>query len=519
MIGLNQRENGIVDPERVLPVDGEYDVIVTGGGIAGTAAGLAASRRGCKTLIVERESSLGGLATVGLVNIPLDFVGGLGAEMFVRLKDLNALWKRHSDPEKHKLLLDRMVRESGCDVVFHTQVVDSIVAGGEIRGVVVESKSGRQAILGRRVIDASGDGDAATFAGCDVMTGRPSDGMNMAASLEFRLGGVDWDTYMDSDLMKTDPRWEKLIQESLADGRLPYEIDNHKNWLTHVPGRPEHCGRDEVSVCFAHSRNCRPLDNRDLTRMYFEGREQADILWKWIRDNVPGYKHCWLIDTAPLLGVRETRRVVGEYVLTGMDIAKSAHFDDVIAISGHGYDIHGCDHPGNIKWIEGEINGEKRYVICNMAGFGSSAFPPGGPDVLCDAEGRTGDDIQFPSPMYYDIPYRSLLPAGIDNLLVAGRCLSADFPAQSGCRLIMACCNMGEAAGTAAALSLDKNVQPRALDRTILQKSLLENNGNIGQTYRLIPDVTREIQSGLDPVRVYTQTAGAYGNKAFRKYT
>ena len=135
-------------------------------------------------------------------------------------------------------------------------------------------------------------------------------------------------------------------------------------------------------------------------------------------------------------------------MLTGADIARWTHFDDVICISGHGYDIHNPESPGNIKWIEMEIEGKKRYVICNMGGLGTSWDPPGGKEALCDAFGRTGDDMRFPAPAYYDIPYRCIVPEKIDNLLVAGRCLSADFAAQSGCRLIMACLTMGEAAGT-----------------------------------------------------------------------
>lgn len=493
MLALSHDRAPVLEPQRSLPCAGDYDVLVVGGGIAGYAAGVAAARQGCKTLVVERESALGGLATLGLVNIPLDFVSGIGREMFDRLAAVDGLWHRNSDPEKHKLILDRMVVESGCDLLFHTQAVDSIVSQGAICGVVVESKSGRQAIRARRVVDASGDADAAHFAGCESMVGRPSDGMNMACSLEFRLGGVDWDRYNGCELKSVDRRWEILIQQALKDGDLPYEIDNHRNWMTHLPGRPEHCGMDEVSLCFSHSRNCKPLDNRDLTRMYLEGREQADILWKMIRKRVPGFERCYLIDTAPLLGVRETRRVLGGYVLTGMDIARCAHFDDVVCISGHGYDIHGPDHPGNIKWIEAEIDGRTRYVICNASGFGSSFFPPGGADVLCDYQGRTGQDIAFPEPMYYDIPYRSLVPEKVDGLLVAGRCLSADFPAQSGCRLVMACCTMGQVAGTAAALSLKQNLAPRKLDRVALQRKLVADGVNIGQRFRTIPGVLEDV--------------------------
>jgi hypothetical protein len=490
MMDLTRDGEGIVEPQRTLPLADEYDVVVVGGGMAGVGAGIAASRAGCRTLIVEREGALGGLATLGLVNIPLDYVCGIGAEMFEQLKAIDGLWHRNSDPEKHKLVLDRMVRSAGCEVLLWTEVVDAIVAGGAVRGIVVQTKTGRQAILAGRVIDCSGDADAAFYAGAEFAAGRQGDGISQGCSLEFRLGGVDWDAYMASDLKKNDPKWLELIAECLKTGELAEEIDNHLNWMTHVPGRPEHCGMDEVSICFAHSRHCRPLDNRDLTRMYLEGREQCDMLWRFIKAKVPGFGNSWLIDTGSLLGVRESRRVLGQYVLTGWDIATWSKFDDVVAISSHGYDIHGPDAPGNIKWIEAEVDGQTRYVMCTRAGYGSSYFPPGGKEALSDYQGRKGEEMDFPRPTVYDIPYRCLVPARVDGLLVAGRCLSADFAAQSGCRLIMACMNMGQSAGTAAGMSLKQDIQPRKLDRLELQRTLMDANMNLGQQYRAIPGLT-----------------------------
>lgn len=485
MIKLNRKGSVITEPEKQLGVCGEYDVIVVGGGMAGVGAAVAASREGCRVMLIERESALGGLATLGLVNIPLDLVSGIGASMLERLTAVEGLRSRNSDPEKHKLVLDKMVTEAGCDILFVTHAVDSVVEGGSIRGIVVESKSGRQAVLGKRVVDCSGDADAACFAGCECMQGRPGDGISQACSLEFRLGGVDWDTYLNSDLKREDRAWIKLIEEKRAQGwEEVAEIENHVNWMTHLPGRPEHCGMDEVSVCFAHSRNCRPLDNRDLTRMYLEGRRQADVLWKFIRANIPGFEKCYLIDTGTLLGVRESRRVMGEYVITTADIASGRRFDDAITTSGHGYDLHNPDGVGNIKWAEMVVDGEKRYVGCG-GGYGSSWFPPGGREALSDYWGNKGAEIK--RKQRYDIPYRALVPLKVDNLLVAGRCLSADFMAQSGCRLVLACINMGEAAGTAAALSLKRNLPPRKLDRVELQMKMLENGCDIGQNEREIP--------------------------------
>ncbi len=493
MLEYREQDGGLLEPQRTLPVESEYDIIVAGGGIAGVGAAIAAARHGCKTLVIEQTSALGGLATLGLVNIPLDYLSGVGEEMFRELKAVDGLWHRNSDPEKHKLVLDRMVQASGADILFVTSVVDAIVRNNAICGLVVESKSGRQAILGKRVIDCSGDADAAAFAGCEFSVGRESDGLTQGCSLEFRLGGVDWDAYQKSDRKKDDPRWEQLIEKALASGDLPYAIDNHLNWMTHVPGRPEHCHRDEVSICFAHSRHCKPLENRDLTRMYLEGREQCDTLWAFIKQHVPGFEDCWLVDTAPLLGVRDSRRVLGEYVLTGYDVANRAKFDDVIAITWRGFDVHNPTGPGNQKWFETKIDGETRYVCAGLDGFASSSFPPGGPDALCDVCGRSGKDMQNGrQESHYDVPYRSLVPQKVENLLVAGRCLSADFPGQSATRLVMCCNAMGEAAGHATALSLEHGIPPRRVDRVELQRTLLERNCNLGQDTRAIPGVTEE---------------------------
>ena len=485
MLEHRQADGGILQPARTLPVESEYDVVVVGGGIAGFGAGVAAARAGARTLVVEQLSMLGGLVTAGLVNKVLDFVGGIGAEMFKRLEEVDGLWHRNSDPEKHKLILDRMAREAGCDLLFVTSVVDSIVSGDEIRGVVVENKTGRQAILAKRVVDCSGDADAAFHAGCEVMQGRPGDGLSQACSLEFRLGGVEWDAYAESDLKKTDSGWVRLIEQAKAEGDTVWKLENHLNWMTHIPGRPERRGMDEVSICLAHSRNCRPTDARDLTRMYLEGREQVDELWRFIRKRVPGFAGSYLIDTGCLMGVRESRRVLGEYVMRGMDIASCRKFDDVIAISHHGYDVHNPDGVGNIKWIEAEIDGKTCYVITHPgSGMSSTWDPPGGKDAYTDSKGRKGDAMRFPEKIAYDIPYRSLLPVKMDNLLVAGRCLSADFMAQSGCRLIMCCLSMGESAGTAAAMSLEKGVRPRDLDIMELQRRLVANGMDIGQHMR-----------------------------------
>ncbi|NLG37784.1 MAG: FAD-dependent oxidoreductase [Clostridiales bacterium] len=481
MVNYAMKDGKLLVKEEAIPVMAEYDVVVVGGGVAGVGAGLAAARAGKKTIIIEVTSALGGLVTMGLVNIPLDFVSGIGSEMFRELEKVNALWHRNSDPEKHKLVLDRMLRQYGCDSLLVTPVVDAIVEGNAVRGVVVHTKTGRQAILGKRFVDASGDSDLVYFAGGECECGREEDNISMGCSLEFVLGGVDWEAYLNSSLKAEDPKWIRTIAEALEAGDLPYEIDNHINWMTHIPGRPQHCGKDEVSICFAHSRFCRPTDNRDLTRMYIEGREQVDILTNFIKKRIPGFENSYLIYTGSLLGVRESRRIVGVDRFTGMDIAYARKKDDVIAVSQHGFDLHGIECAGNIKWFKGTLPDGREAYIGNRAGFGSQ-FPPD------DGLPQVNMSELIPDGQYfYDIPYGAMLPVRLDNVLAAGRNLSSDIYGQSGCRLIMLCMTLGEAAGTASAMSLDAGVTPRALDVASLQRQLAQNDVNIGQGFREIP--------------------------------
>jgi len=236
-------ENGRVQEcARELKSFGEYDVVVCGGGVAGFGAALSAARCGGRVLLIERTTALGGLATVGLVPIPLDNPVGISREMLTRLEEVDGHSRRNSDPEKHKLILDRMLKEAKVEVLLDTFIVDAVTVGSEIRGVVVESKSGREVIFGRRFIDCTGDADVAYFAGAECMSGRPEDGKHQACSLDFRMGGVDYAKYLASELKAADSRWIKLIEAAVKDGRLPYMIENHVNWVVFVPGRPKDCG-------------------------------------------------------------------------------------------------------------------------------------------------------------------------------------------------------------------------------------------------------------------------------------
>ena len=486
---IDYNNGKIMEKVMEIPFYGDYDVIVAGGGVAGFGAAVAVGKRGYRVLLIEATSALGGLATMGLVNIPLDFVSGIGREMMDELEAVEGHWHRNTNIEKHKLVLDRMVKKYNVDVLLVTSIVDAIMDGDTVKGVVIQTKTGRQYITAKRFIDATGDSDLAFYAGAETESGRPEDGMSQACSLEFILGGVRWEDYQNSDLKKNDPRWTKLIKEDLESGLLPYESDNHLNWITHIPGLPQHCGMDEVSICLVHSRKCYPLDSNDLTRMYFEGREQATMLAEYIKKRVPGFENSFLTTTASLLGVRESRRIVGEYRLTAEDIAFCHKHDDVIAISNHGYDIHNFEETGNVKWAPIMLNGEIQYVISNSGGFGTTTPPPDGKPVV-NAKGQTAEFAEFEPNRTYDIPYRCLVPVKVENLLAAGRNLSSDIYAQSGARLILCCLSMGEVAGVATCISLAEDITPRNIDVKKLQTELISTGCNLGQAMREINGVS-----------------------------
>lgn len=483
MIKLNRKENYLIASEENIPLYGEYDVVVAGGGMAGCGAAFAAARAGKKTLLVEATSALGGLVTMGLVNIPLDFMSGLVKEMCDTLTEMKGFWHRNTDPEKNKLVLDRMAKKYGCEVLLTAQLVETVTEGDEVRGIIIQTKQGRRAVLGKRFIDATGDSDLIYYAGGEYSSGRPGDSISQGCSLEFIMGGVDWDAYVSSDLKRDEPSWIPTIAKAVEAGDLPYPIDNHLNWITHIPGRPEHCCKDEVSICFAHSRNTHPTDTVDLTRMYIEGREQVDALVSFIKKYIPGFADAYLSYTASLLGVRESRRITGEFEMTGMDIAYGRKYDDVIAISNHGFDIHNYDGPGNIKWFKGTLPDGREAYISNSAGFGSW-FPPEDGLPRVSMKELIGDGVYC-----YDIPYRCMLPVRLENVVAAGRNLSCDMIAQSGVRLICLCMTLGESAGTAAAMSIDDGVSFRKLDVGKLQRQLDAQGVNIGQSYRKIPSL------------------------------
>ncbi len=431
---------------RAIPVVKEVDVLVVGGGYAGFGAAICAARNGANTLLVEQQSALGGLVTMGYVALTFSYIEGVGYELFHILQQIDGANGRFVDVEKNKVVMEQMLLKDKVGILYNTTVVDSLVENKVITGVVIHNKGGLQAIMAKRVIDASGDGDVAAYAGVPYELGCPElEGYNQATSLVMHIGNVDMEEYGKVPDMAV--HWLEQIKAAVERGEYPYMIDKRINWLVKIPGRdPKH---HELFICYAHSRKCRCLDGEDLTRQLIEQRQQCQWTMEFCRKHIPGFKNAWLIDTAPMLGVRDSRRIMCEYKLTGDDLINGARFEDAIMRGMHAFDAHHPVDVGHIKHIvRKNAKGEDEKVYVN----------PGN---------------------WREIPYRALVTLNIDNLLVAGRNFSSDFMAQSGNRLVLECLNMGQAAGTAAALSLKDGVTPRKLDVKKLRQRLIETGINL----------------------------------------
>lgn len=439
----------IMLPAKQIGVTNEVDVLVVGGGYAGFGAALAAAKNGSKTMIIEQLSALGGLVTMGYVGLTFSYIEGVGLELFSELRKAEAVNGRFLDVEKTKVVLEKMLQKAGVEILYSTSVVDAVVEDNVIKGVVTHNKSGLNSILAKCIIDASGDGDVAAYAGVPFESGCDElKNFNQATSLVCRIGNVNMKVYHEfvkgNDCSSI---WTERFEKAVEDGEFPYLFDKRVNWLVQVPGRDiEH---QEILVCYAHSRNCRCLDAADLSRQLIEQREQNQLFMKFCIKHIPGFEHAWLIDTAPLMGVRDSRRIMCEYKVTADDLVDQRRFPDAVMRGMHAFDAHHPTEVGHIKHIvrkDKAGNETKHYIV------------PGN---------------------WREIPYRALVTLKIDNLLVAGRNFSSDFMAQSGNRLVMECLNMGQAAGTAAALSVKDNIAPRKLDVGKLRRRLIEMGVNL----------------------------------------
>ncbi len=456
----------VVEPQRELPVVAEVDVLVAGGGPAGLGAAVAAARCGARTLLIERNGFLGGAATAGLMamwNANLDTTTGFAHELIARMiREGGALSGPATpfDPEKLKEVALDILLEAGVRPIFYTNTAAPIVEDRRVAGLVLESKSGRQAALAKVVVDCTGDADVAAAAGVPRVKGRERDGKMRPVSVIFRIGGIDIRAMVEfarahpADFT-ADPTFQLLdIDRGLvrifgffdevqaAQGRG--ELDRECHYLRFE-------GVDVArGTAFVNSTRVYGVDGTqagDRTRAEIEARRQVRQLVSFIK-TLQGCRNAFVLETSASIGVRETRRIRGEAVLTEENIAAGKSYEDTVAR----------------LFRRGEVGLETHS-------------PDGGEGASGDAAWRK---IHWPLTPY-ELPYGSLVPLGVDGLLVGGRCISQTHEADKYTRSMHCCMVIGQAAGTAAGLACAAGVQPRALDRLSLQKSLLRQNVDLGQ--------------------------------------
>ena len=452
-----------------------YDVIVVGGGPSGFIASIAAAQTGAKTLLVERYGFLGGMPTTAslgpispfhfgdeqvIEGIPQQFVdrmvavGGSTGQLKITNPYGCGSYMCLYDREVYKWIALQLVLEAGVELLCHSQFIDAIVENGRIRGIVVANKSGLQTYMAQVIVDATGDGDVAAAANPQCVVGRLKDNILQPATLMFEMANVDTakvKRYMDENPDEFEWGSEAVALHSFAPTlqQEHYVGQGFRNLVQQgFDSGNLYLGRDTILFCTTvHPRvlhfnstrviNLNGIKVEDLTRGEIDARKQVMSLSIFLIKNVPGFQKAYLSHTGTQIGIRETRHIVGEYVLTEKDVISGQKFVDVVCRGYFPIDIHNC--------------GGKN-------GYGEK----GGSWVdLADS---------------YDIPYRCLIPVGVECLIVAGRAISANHEAHGSFRTQGSVMGIGQAAGTAAALSVLRETPPRQLNVPQLQKRL-ESDG------------------------------------------
>lgn len=450
MLEVEPSSKPFVEPARHLPVLAHADVLVLGGGPGGVGAAISAARTGARTIVVERFGSFGGTWTSGLLSsiMPFPFVRGLFEEIIQQLDTVGG-WRRSytEDPydlasresasayghggtycaETLKMVLDRMVLDAGVTPYFFLQVVSVFREDDRVTGVVVESKQGRFVITADLFIDASGDGDVCHLAGVPTDYGRQSDSSVQPMTMMFKLDGID-DARAEASCQQ-DPRLAQKWQAAKHNGEVTVPRENvllsrspHKGqWVFNTT---RILGKDGTRI-------------QDVTEATIEGRRQVYEIAAFLRKHVPGFEAARVAETAAHVGIRETRRVRCDYTMTADDIVGGAVFPDGIARGNWYIDIH------------------------NPTGEGTAVENP-------------------PPGHFYEIPYRSIRARGVENLLVASRCIDCSHEAHAAVRITPQVVAIGQAAGIAAGLChKDQLDSTRTVDAELLRSTLRGQNAFI----------------------------------------
>ena len=445
----------LLEPARQTPVFGEYEVVVLGGGPAGIAAALAAGRCGRSTILIERYGFLGGAGTAAGLSTFCGLHANLHGEhklvihgvlddLLDRLERMNGLREPHMsvqnriqaqayDISAYKIATDELLAECGVKVLFHAYAAACVMKSEDaIEALLVETKSGRLAIKGQIFIDGSGDGDLAAWSGAPYEVGNGKGNM-LYPSTMFRINGVD--------PVKAGEAWTlipKLMEEAeLAGRRFPRKkpiVRPQKNPIEWRANLTQIKNPDGTAVS--------GIDAEQFSYGEIEGRRQCWDVFEFIKSVTPGFENAYIVEIAPQIGIRETRRIVGDYVLTEADILGCADFDDAIGVNG---------------WpVEAHVAGD---VVFKFAAMGSRGFN--------------------------QIPYRIILPQHVENLFVVGRCASMTHDGQSSARVSGPCYVMGQAAGTAAHLAIAAGTTPRRVDVRALQRRLETDGAFLGPVMAL----------------------------------
>jgi len=463
------------------------DVAIIGGGVAGCSAAMTVSRLGMSSIILEKGVSLGGLATNGYVPQVAGMIEGNCKEFVLRLENQgNLRWISANDdhnptfdPEFGKFMLEHMVMENGCRILYDATFIDIEMDGRNIKRAIFYTKGGWIAVYAKIFIDGTGDADVAAAAGAPYEVGGADFcGLNMSTTL-----GSRWANYNLTVYNEANEKW--MRQQRINNVENPVslfysceekaisagDLTRHFTkpgippgmFIVRIPNTPD----EDMEFCTYtfHSYYTNNTDVVNITRQIIEQHQQMQMYQNFLRKYVPGYERVRLVATGSIPGIRDSRRIVGEYMLKASDICCGVKFEDGIARFPEMLDTH---HPTSSKYIFQRHAHMKRPE-------GTAVFR----EALCDREMHpfvqpSGFEIRPDPRDYCDIPYRSLLPLEVDNLLVAGRCCSAEFHANGAMRIIGPAMGTGQAAGVAAHLALIKKTSPRELDGRLVRKFLIE---------------------------------------------
>ena len=413
-----------------------YDLIVVGGGLAGVCSAVSAKRKGLNVLLIEKNGCLGGAISNNLVYPFMKFWEWkkdysktyISTGIFSEMRQTAELFeKADSDmnfkPEAFKRALDKMVVDSGVDVLFHSTLYGATTEQNKVKSVKIFTKSGELELFADYFIDCTGDGELIYFTNCAFQLGREKDGLCQPMTTCFRLAGVDLDQ-MKKDYPSLQAKYKELKQEG--------KIKNPRENILTMTGIGEGILHLNTTRVVKHN----PTDVFDLSKAEITAREQVYEMFDFLKANSTAFKNATVISVANEIGVRESRKLKGRYILTQEDIVTCKDFEDTIAVGNYEIDIHNPEGSGTFihYFKEGEI---------------------------------------------YKIPYRSLCPNEYVNLLVAGRCLSATHEAHSAVRIMPICACMGQATGTAVAICKKTNTNTHTIDINLLRKTLKDNGATL----------------------------------------